>query len=134
MADRIFLGPGGLPPVQRPQPARPGTGRPETEPGQAGGFGKALEEALARSPEPVRFSQHAAERLRASQRTLTAEESARIAQAVEKAAAKGARESLLLMGDLALVVSIRNRTVITAVTGERMKENLFTNIDSAVIL
>ncbi len=52
---------------------------------------------------------------------------------MDKAAAKGARESLILMDNLALVVSIRNRTVITAVDEKRMKEHVFTNIDSAVI-
>ena len=52
---------------------------------------------------------------------------------VQKAAAKGARESLVLMDDIALVVSIRNRTVITAVDGQSLKDNVFTNIDSAII-
>jgi len=53
---------------------------------------------------------------------------------VSKAAAKGARESLILLDDKAFVVSVRNRTVITAVDGEHLKENVFTNIDSAVIV
>ncbi|MCG0237975.1 MAG: hypothetical protein L6E13_01515 [Firmicutes bacterium] len=134
MADRIYLGPAGLPPVgpaeRRPSPATPGA-EPATRPGQT--FREALAEALG-SPEPIRLSAHAAQRLQASGRTLTPEETARIAAAVDRAASKGARESLVLLGDLALVVSVRNRTVITAVTGERMKENVFTNIDSAVIL
>ena len=47
---------------------------------------------------------------------------------------KGARDSLVLMQDLALVVSVKNNTVITAVDGESLKENVFTNIDSAVIV
>ena len=55
--------------------------------------------------------------------------------AVDKAAQKGARESLILMNnDLALVVSVRNRTVITAMDGSSIKDNVFTNIDSAVIV
>ena len=59
----------------------------------------------------------------------------KLQQAVGKAAQKGARESLVLMQpDLAFVVSVRNRTVITAVDGDSMKENVFTNIDSAVIV
>ena len=53
--------------------------------------------------------------------------------AVSKAAAKGARESLILLDDLALVVSVKNRTVITAIAPDRIRENVFTNIDSAVI-
>ena len=51
-----------------------------------------------------------------------------------RAAAKGARSSLVLMDKAALVVSVPNRTVITAVDKAALKENIFTNIDSAMIL
>jgi flagellar operon protein len=81
----------------------------------------------------VRFSAHAAKRLAESHVALDTAQVKRLEDAVQKAAAKGARESLILMDNLALVVSIRNRTVITAVDGERMKQSVFTNIDSAVI-
>jgi flagellar operon protein len=53
---------------------------------------------------------------------------------VTKMAQKGARESLIYMNDMALVVSVANRTVITAMDGSSAKENIFTNIDSAAIL
>lgn len=53
---------------------------------------------------------------------------------VEKAAAKGAKESLVLVDNAALVVSIKNRTVITAVDKDSLKDNVFTNIDSAVVV
>ena len=52
----------------------------------------------------------------------------------DKAAAKGSKQSLFVMGDVAMVVSIKNRTVITAVDSQSMKENVFTNIDSAAII
>ena len=54
--------------------------------------------------------------------------------AVKKARDKGARQGMLLMGDMALDVSIKNNTVITAMDGQSIKENVFTNIDSAVVL
>ena len=50
-----------------------------------------------------------------------------------KLAEKGGRESLVIMGDLALIVSVTNKTVITAINGENIRNNVFTNIDSAVI-
>jgi flagellar operon protein len=53
---------------------------------------------------------------------------------VIKAEAKGARESLMVMGDTAFIVNIPNRTVITAVNSGQLKDNVFTNIDSAVIV
>ena len=52
----------------------------------------------------------------------------------DKAAEKGAKQSLFMMRDVAMVVSISNRTVITAVDQSSMRENVFTNIDSAAIL
>jgi len=52
----------------------------------------------------------------------------------DKAAAKGSKQSLFMMGDTAMVVSIKNRVVITAVDSDSMKDNVFTNIDSAAII
>lgn len=82
----------------------------------------------------LKFSAHAKERLALRNISLSTEDLARIGDAVNKAAAKGARQSLLVMEDLAFIVSVTNRTVITALDGNSMKENVFTNIDSAVIV
>ena len=57
----------------------------------------------------------------------------KLEEAVEKAAAKGSRESLIVMEDNVFVVSIKNRTVITVVDRDSAKENVFTQIDSAVL-
>jgi len=45
---------------------------------------------------------------------------------------KGSKDSLVLIDDIAFVVNVRNRTVITAVNSNELKENVFTNIDGAV--
>lgn len=82
----------------------------------------------------LKFSAHAKERLALRNIHLSEEDMARITDAVNKAAAKGARQSLLVMDQLAFIVSVTNRTVITALDGGSMKENVFTNIDSAVIV
>lgn len=120
-----------LNPVGTTRPAAQPAGWRQPEAAKGGGdFARILGERL----EEVRVSQHARERLERSQVKLTDEDWGRVRQAVDKAARKGARESLILLDNLALVVSIRNRTVITAVDGYRMKENVFTNIDSAVII
>ncbi|ABO50911.1 flagellar operon protein [Desulforamulus reducens MI-1] len=65
---------------------------------------------------------------------LSQEDFAKINKAVQQAAAKGSKDSLILYRDLALVTSITNRTVITAIDGNNMAEHVFTNIDSAVIV
>jgi flagellar operon protein len=81
----------------------------------------------------VRWSAHAVERLAQRRIPVSAEMQARLQGAVDDLAAKGARESLVLMDGLALVVSVANRTVITAVGADRMKDQIFTNIDSAAV-
>jgi flagellar operon protein len=82
----------------------------------------------------LKFSAHARERLNLRNINLSPGDIARITDAVNKAAAKGARQSLLVMDNQAFIVSVTNRTVITALDGGSMKENVFTNIDSAVIV
>jgi flagellar operon protein len=57
----------------------------------------------------------------------------RLSEGVGRAARKGSRDSLVLVDGTAFVVSVSNRTVVTAVGSEHMKDNVFTNIDSAVI-
>jgi flagellar operon protein len=112
------------------QPAS-GTARP-TRPPQVS-FASMLESAL-HTKEPVRFSAHATERLASRGITLGADNHARLGEAVDQAAAKGARESLVLDGELAYVVNVPRRTVITAMPISQMTENVFTNIDSAVVV
>jgi flagellar operon protein len=82
----------------------------------------------------LKFSAHAKERLSLRNINLSEEDLNRMNDAVNKAAAKGARQSLLVMDNQAFIVSVPNRTVITALDGGSMKENVFTNIDSAVIV
>jgi flagellar operon protein len=58
----------------------------------------------------------------------------KISQGMDRAAEKGAKESLFVLRDLALIVSVENRTVITALHGEAARENVYTQIDSALLL
>ncbi len=82
----------------------------------------------------LKVSNHAKTRLESREIALDADKWERVLQGVEKAAEKGAKESLVMVDDVALVVSVKNRTVITAVDQNHLKENVFTNIDSAVIV
>jgi flagellar operon protein len=80
------------------------------------------------------FSRHAQERLQARKIQLNESDLANLQGAVNRAEEKGAKDSLVLMRDMAFIVSVRNRTVVTAMDSEHLKENVFTNIDSAVIV
>lgn len=94
-------------------------------------FEKILQSALDDSK--IKFSGHAKERLINRNVELDAEKVQRLNDAVDRARAKGAKETLVLLDDVAMVVSVKNNTVITVITGDTLKENVFTNIDSAVL-
>jgi flagellar operon protein len=113
-------------------PVPPSAGR-EVRNGGTGGFGAALDAAL-NAGNPVRFSAHAQQRLESRRVALTGDDHRRLDAAVDQLAAKGSRESLVLLDRLALVVSVPNRTVITVVPQAEASQSVFTNIDSAVVV
>jgi flagellar operon protein len=118
-------------PQQPIEPIKPaGSTQKKSASTESGSFEQILDKKL----NEIKFSNHARERLKSRNIELDAEELDKLAEAVGKARAKGSKDSLILMNDLALVVSVKNNTVITAVDGGSLKENVFTNIDSAVII
>ncbi len=84
-------------------------------------------------PDALRFSAHAQTRLQSRHIDLQPAHIQRLQSAIGRAAGKGSKDSLVLMDDMAFVVSVTNRTVVTVVDKDSLKQNVFTNIDSAVI-
>lgn len=82
----------------------------------------------------VKFSKHALQRMHSRSVTLSPEQLSQLSEAMDKAEAKGARETLVLTDDAAYVVAANNRTVISAFDRNNLREGVFTKIDSAVIL
>lgn len=82
----------------------------------------------------LEFSQHALERMRTRGVSFSPEALERIQGAVDKANAKGSKEALLLTEDSALIVSVKNNKVVTVMDKQYMKEHVFTNIDSTVLI
>ena len=106
-------------------------------PAKASGDGMSFDRVLrqvARESPPLKLSAHAEMRLKQRGIVLSPEELGKLSEAVERVREKGAKESLLLMREMAFLVNVRNRTVITALDRESMRERVFTNIDSAVII
>jgi flagellar operon protein len=95
--------------------------------------GPAFGDVLAEKSAQVQFSGHAIQRVRRRGIEVDTATLARLQNGVDRAAGKGARESVVFVDSTAFVVSVRNRTVITAVDRDHMKDHVFTNIDSAVI-
>jgi len=96
-------------------------------------FQQILQKQLGNAGE-LRFSSHAMQRLRERNLTPSPQELNRLLEGVSKVAAKGGRQSVILVDDTAYVVSVKNRTVVTAMEKGAAQENVFTNIDSVAIV
>ena len=116
--------------INTPQPARQ---KPTQGPAPGGKpFAKVLDEKLP--AQGLKFSQHAQDRLAARGINLSATDLQKLSGAVDSVAQKGGKDSLIMLGDAAFVVSVKNRTVVTAMDRANMRGNVFTNIDSALIV
>lgn len=107
----------------------------EPKPDQAGekaNFADVLSQTLATNE--LTFSKHARQRLAQRSIDLSAGDLQRLGDAVKKAEQKGADNTLVLSDKGAFIVNISNNTVITAMDNNDLKENIFTQIDSAVII
>jgi flagellar operon protein len=97
-----------------------------SQPADGASFSDALEQAN------IKFSNHAQKRLETRSIEMNENNMNRLSSAVDKAQAHGAKESLILMDDLAFVVNVRDRMVVTTVDMNRRKEGVFTQIDTVV--
>ncbi len=98
---------------------------------------KSFEEVLREKAEEtsgIKFSKHAAMRLMDRNIQLSATQSERLEAGVSKAREKGIQESLVMVDSLAFIVNVPNKTVVTAIDQTETTENIFTNIDGAVIV
>lgn len=89
--------------------------------------------AQEQSPSLPTFSKHALERLQQRGIDMDSSTMSRLADGIGRAAEKGSRNSVVFVDGMAFLTSVSNNTVITALTPERMKSHVFTNIDSAVV-
>lgn len=91
-------------------------------------------EILEQTQKKLYFSSHAQTRLKSRNITLSPEQMEKLQNAVTLAESKGSRQTVVIMGNKAFVISVENRTVITALESGQMTERIVTNIDSAVFL
>jgi len=96
-------------------------------------FKAALDEQLSKNS-PLQFSKHAQERVEQRGIELTEELLGNLNNAVSKARDKGARDVVVIDARQAFIVNVPNNVVITTVTDSEMRDSVFTNIDSAVII
>ena len=100
--------------------------------GKGQSFAEILEQKKLAERGELKFSKHANERLVSRNIDLSENQKERLNQAVKAAEAKGIKESLVMMDNLAFIVNVKNNTVITAVAAG--EEKIFSNIDGAVVV
>lgn len=126
MNDKFIPPPNQIRPIQpRPIPKDEKAKKPS---------GTSFQELLDQETGKLQFSKHAQQRLQARRIQVSEKDLEKLHEAVDMAASKGAKESLVMVGDVAYVVSVKNNMVITALDGQNARNNVYTNIDSAVIM
>jgi len=135
------LNPGGLEGLKPSKPAGIGGGGPSFEETLAGLgqnqsdlskiSGPQFKEGIAAG---VKFSNHAVERMQSRGISFNQGDLQRLDEAINRASAKGSKDTLVLMNDSALIVSVKNKTVVTVMDKNALKENVFTNIDSTIVM
>ncbi len=128
MTDRITIIPQPITPGRTQGPARTRQPAPASGPGS---FDQLLRNKIDQGG--IKFSKHAVDRMNSRGIQFSPTQLERLEQAVSQVDAKGGKESLVMIDDTALVVSVKNDTVVTVVDKQQLKNNVFTNIDSAVI-
>jgi len=117
-------------PVNRPNPQIPAKKVQQS----TGQFKELFQKTLENVQQPIKFSTHAIKRMQERGIHLTESEMTKLESAINNAATKGSRDALVLLNQVAYVVSVNNKTIVTAMDEKATKENVFTNIDSAIIL
>lgn len=84
--------------------------------------------------QPLKFSKHASMRLESRNISLSEEQNERLNEGVMKASEKGINDSLVIVDSMAFIVNVPNKTVVTAMEQTGTDDNIFTNIDGAVII
>ncbi len=97
-------------------------------------FGDILGRVQERADGELKFSKHATDRLATRDIRLDNSQLNRLQEGVAKAGMKGIKESLMIMDKLAFIVNVPSNTVVTALDSELSNEQVFTNIDGAVIV
>lgn len=103
---------------------------------QVGGrsFEEILKQQQIAGSSGLKFSKHASMRLQSRNIELSSEQKERLETGAEKAEAKGMKESLVIVDSYSFIVNVKSKTVVTAMDQKESTENIYTNIDGAVII
>lgn len=91
-------------------------------------------EEILKEKSELKFSAHAQKRLQSRNIELSENDIEKLKNGIQKIREKGGNDSVILADNRAYVVSVKNNTVVTVMEGKDLKENIFTNIDSMMIV
>jgi len=94
-------------------------------------FQKELEKLVDQN---VQVSKHAANRIKSRELAWDQQVQDRIVNGMDKAESKGSKEALILADDVAVIANVKSRTIVTAMDRTQLKDRIFTNIDSTVLV
>lgn len=113
-----------------------GTQRPENtrETREGLSFQDILQQRTLQDAGSLKFSKHALGRLNDRNIELSEGQLERLNEGAQRAGQKGIRDSLVIVDELAFIVNVPNQTVVTAMDSTETNNNVFTNINGAVIM
>ena len=117
-----------------PSPSSTQIGKNSPTQGHSALRGPSEFEKVLQQESTLNLSQHAETRIRSREIPWSQDLEKRISSGIDQASSKGSRETLILAGDVAVIANVKSRTVVTAMDRSQLKERIFTNIDSAVLV
>ena len=93
-----------------------------------------LESPIVENSKGIHLSTHAMRRLQERNLSIDKDEYLKLQSAIEKLKIKGGQDSLIITGKAAYIVDVAKNTIVTAIDKENMEENVFTKIDSTILM
>jgi flagellar operon protein len=123
----------GIVTVPGVEPVQPGSHKGIAKPEKPNGPSE-FQEIFEKESKSLNLSQHAETRIRSREIPWSEALEQRISQGIDQASSKGSRETLIIADNVAVIANVKSRTVVTAMDKSQLKERVFTNIDSAVLV
>ncbi len=96
-------------------------------------FSRLVQELHQRQSEGLKVSSHAQERIKTRNIELNQTKLDSLGEVADEAGKKGAKNTLAMIGTDAFILSVKDKTIVTAMKEEEMESRFFTNIDSVYI-
>ena len=101
-------------------------------------FSELLKKSITPEKKPqtegISLSTHAAKRLQQRNLEIDSEEFQKLKTGIDKLKQKGGQDSLIITGKAAYIVDVPQNKIVTVIDTESVGENVFTKIDSTLIL